>query len=648
MSTFINNFQLMGEEVEAHRLADTIFIKRNRQDKKFDQFTQDEFNQLLTEGLLVPTQGKADEPVAFVLTDLQKIKLKKIENYLKELKQYPSPCSARSLRRAINTVRLQLKDHNPPSPSTLYKWFRKDRDSGLGLAGTFAKRFQPNRGPYSSDEAVDLALSVFDDHYLKLNGASAAECYAIFTEEFARNKSRDISGFEGRCPSKATFYRWKERMIPQGDVVAARQGASAARAYTRNVMRKFNVEDMLDRVEIDALNINIGLKDEFGNVHGPVTLYVAIDVYTRMILGYYIQLSRGESASGFIHCLLHAFNPKPSKDESGLINSWPTYGAPGTIVADPSAAIQSLQLQTFVHNIKSSLVVTQAGQGWKKPFIERWFGTLRTQFLRKLPGYAGKRTDEKAATIDMKRHATMTAEEFETLLVEYIVDDYHQRPHYGLNGRTPHQVWTERLKEMPVLMPLAINNLGHIWGDIEKRVLSHKGIEANKTFYWSAELGHARDALPEGKREVDVLIDSEDIGSIVVLLPDGEPLIVPAINFDEVSGLSKAQWKARLKQAAQGHHTPLSPQPSVDGKHRSISSSERLGAVEERHGRMLKEQVKNRRPRPQARQETVNQSAEKRQQIIQGVEERRRKLENGFNPLDLNDHNDSVGGFDID
>ena len=81
-------------------------------------------------------------------------------------------------------------------------------------------------------------------------------------------------------------------------------------------------------------------------------------------------------------------------------------------------------------------------------------------------------------------------------------------------------------------MPLAINNLGHIWGDIEKRVLSHKGIEANKTFYWSAELGHARDALPEGKREVDVLIDSEDIGSIVVLLPDGEPLIVPAINFD--------------------------------------------------------------------------------------------------------------------
>lgn len=648
MTTLINLFSLLGETVEAHRVSNAIFLKHNPPNERYDQLTQDEFNKLLCDGILVPLKGRRNETVVTSLSAVQRIKLDTINCYLTELKQYSTPCSDRTLRRVISSVSSRIRDPKPPSQSTLYSWFRKDRESGLGLAGTFAKRIQPNRGPYASEAVTDLALSVFDDHYLKLNGTSAAECYSIFFEEFQQNKTDCVVGFSANCPSKATFYRWKDRMLPKPDVVAARQGGSAARAYTRNVMRQFKVEDMLDRVEIDALTINIGIKDEFGNTFGPIILYTAIDVFTRMIIGYHIQLDRGESASGFIHCLRHAFNVKPTLDESGLRNNWPAYGVPSTIVADPSAAIQSLDLQTFIYNIKSTLIITQAGQGWKKPFIERWFGTLRTQFLSKLPGYAGKRTDQKAVTIDMKRHATMSLDEFETLLLHYIVDDYHQRPHAGLHNQTPHQVWTSRLQEMPVLLPIAINKLAHIGGKTVSRTLKKEGIEVNSTFYNSNELQRARHDLPEQDRTIEVHIDTEDIGSITVLLPSGDVIVVPAINYEIVKGISKAQWDVLRKQ---GHTYSITTQSSIsseNGVRKPISSSELLIELDNKHDQMIKERAKNKHPRPQARQEVVNQSADTRQKLAQGLEERNRRIDDGFNPISAHEDSNTLGGFDID
>lgn len=427
-------------------------------------------------------------------------------------------------------------------------------------------------------------------------------------------------------------------MIPAVDAVVARQGASAGRAYRRNVMRRFGVEDILDRVEIDAVTINIGLKDELGTFYGPVTLYAAIDVYSRMIVGYHLQLGQGESASAYIHCLQHALMPKPDQEELDTLNRWPAYGVPGTIAADPSAAIQSLNFQTFVHHLKSTLIIVQAGQGWKKPFIERWFNTLRTRFLSTLPGYAGKRTDQNRASIDMKKHATLTVEEFKTMLDQYIVDEYHQRPHSGLNGQTPHHVWTARLAEMPVVIPHAIENLKYLMGETLQRVCSHEGIRIHNVFYHSGELSQIFNEIHDKKHKFTVHYDTEDVGRIVVLTPDGRTLVVPAVDFELLNGMSLSQLRSTRSVAKR--------QLKVDEDQVNISDSDLFRQVWARHTEEQAAQAKKKPKRPQARQELVNETAENKAIAMEGLEARNQSIDQGLDPFSIFD-DEIEGGFEI-
>jgi hypothetical protein len=357
-----------------------------------------------------------------------------------------------------------------------------------------------------------------------------------------------------------------------------------------------------------------------------------------MIVGFYLQLSTGESASAYIHCMQHALMPKADQDGLGTINRWPAYGVPSTIAADPSAAIQSMNFQTFVHHLKSTLVIVQAGQGWKKPFIERWFNTLRTRFLNTLPGYAGKRSDENRAKIDMRRHATLTVDEFESLLVKFIVDDYHQRPHSGLEGRTPHRVWTARLQEMPVELPLAIENLKFLMGETMQRACSHEGIRIHNVFYNSSELRITYNELHDKKQKLTVHYDSEDVGRIVVLTPEGKTLVVPAIDYEMLNGLSLAQLRT---MRASGKNLL-----DLDDDHAPVSNSELFEQVWERHAQTMSERSKSKPKRPQARQEQVNEAAHTQTQIINGLEARNSSIEQGSDPFSDFD-NDAEEGFEI-
>lgn len=642
MKSHVRKFSFMGDIVHAYTLQNnTCVLQFEDASKQVIQLTASQLEHMVSNAELIPVNGNKDERIeTLALNDFRAIKrIERNGAYLKELKQYSQPCSMSARRRTINRVAERINDPHPPSPSTLFNWYKKDRNSGLGLASTFGKRHQPNRGAYCTQEVIDLAYTIFDDHFLKLNGESVSSCFTRFRNQFNENASRGISGFSGSCPSKATFFRWKDMMIPKCVEVYARQGASAGRAFKRSVMRQFKVDDILDRVEIDAVHINIGLRDEFGNIFGPVILYVIIDVHSRMILGHHLQLGSGESASGFIHCMRHAFTPK-QHDNSVTTNKWPTFGIPCTIAADPSAAIQSLNLQTFVHHIKSSLVIVQAGQGWRKPFIERWFGTLRTRFLSHLPGYAGKRTDQNKAQIDMKRNATLSVNEFQSLLTKFIVDDYHQSPHTGLNGMTPHQVWCDRLLEMPIELPQSLASLRFLMGETLERTCDHQGIRVNNVFYNSIELNQLRMNLNDKNHKVTIHYDSEDISSIVVLAPSGEAIQVPAIDYEKIKGISLAQLKA-IRDSGR-----ISLLHSED--HELINDAELISALQQRHGQFLKDQTKRKKSKPRACQEQVNQTAKAREDIIEGLDERNRLIDSGFNPLDAGKDDNNIGVFDIE
>ena len=399
----------------------------------------------------------------------------------------------------------------------------------------------------------DLATQIIDDYYLKRNGLSVRQCYQIFVDVFGERSSNNKDDLFGeKCPSQATFYNWINQ-LPYLDVVASREGKRAATKYKRKCLKKFKLDNILDRVEIDAAHFNIGLKDDEGNYLGPALVYVAIDCYSRAILGYYIQVGGGESADGVAKCI---FSILGDKNESGIktTNRWVMFGSPLTLVSDAGPAFISKQIQGLFEFLENTTpITTESGQPWKKPFIERWFGTVRTQLLSTLPGYVGKRTDQKELSISMRKSASLTLKEFEEVFVQYIVDDYHQARHSGLDNLTPYEAWIEGARSAP---PMAIHNLDRLKefrGEHQSRMLQRTGITVNNVSYYSEELHAAALQLPSAfPHEADVYFNKEDIGQITVRLLNGETFNVPAkVDFEHLSGMRLHEYKVlRAKQKA--------------------------------------------------------------------------------------------------
>ncbi|MGQ7275359.1 hypothetical protein [Marinobacter sp. V034] len=102
-------------------------------------------------------------------------------------------------------------------------------------------------------------------------------------------------------------------------------------------------------------------------------------------------------------------------------------------------------------NAGSSIAPTFSGE--KKPFIESFNKTVRAQFASRLPGYVPKTPGNQPSDATIEQQAVLTLDQVKRKLTQWIVDDYHQNEHEGLNWQTPHQVWSENAKLFPPAIP---------------------------------------------------------------------------------------------------------------------------------------------------------------------------------------------------
>lgn len=274
-----------------------------------------------------------------------------------------------------------------------------------------------------------------------------------------RAKIRELGKSKPACypviPCVDTIYRRFNETIASMKTLKTLSKAEAKKLRYK-LGREFVSEDPLERVEMDAVYINLGLNNDASKYLGTIVMMIAIDTCTRCPLGYSIRVGKNasESADLAIECLKSVVTPKDNP-------LWPCFGVPVKLVNDATTAMKGNIFKSLALQIGANSITTRSGEGQSKPFIESFFRTLRREFLSKLPGYLGSKTrvnnSHLEATEDAELHASMTLEEFVAAFEDYITNVYMQSAHTGLKNRAPVDVWMNAIRKNPLLQTVPEN-----------------------------------------------------------------------------------------------------------------------------------------------------------------------------------------------
>jgi len=321
-----------------------------------------------------------------------------------------------------------------------------------------------------------------------------------------------------RPPANETVRRRLSAMDPIA-IAAGRHGRKAARDRHGPAKKHFEPsKELLGMVEIDHTRVDVIVVDDaYREPIGRPWLTLAIDVFSRVVAGYYLTLEAPSSLSVAL-CMAHMVSDKAHwLAEQSIQATWPG-GLPAAVHLDNAAEfhadalVRGSEEHGIVVNYRPVATPHYGGH------IERLVGTIMGE-VHLLPGTTFSNIAERG-NYDSERHAVMTVAELDLWLTRQIAVLYHGAPHKGLGGRTPLGVWEEAVANGRG--PRTAPDPGRVRLDFlpfELRQPRRDGIELFRLGYW-------HDALPalaaRGKAKLRVRYDPRDM-SRAWLRPAGEP-----------------------------------------------------------------------------------------------------------------------------
>ena len=498
---------------------------------------------------------KTPAPLKLTFTLEEQLEIERRMAYIKRLKEVSRKggCGGVKIRQAvIDEVSRKIGDLKKVSPAQLARWFKQDATHSQGIAATVITQSRQRRSNFPQ-EIIDLALQAIDQYYLIPSKPTKQFAFDCFVDDVIEQLGEDTD-----YPSYVTFSKWIDMMIPPMDLILARHGKKAAREAKRDAVSRFYVDRIHERAEADAVHLAVGIVDDNQNYLGTVTLFVVIDCHSRAITGIQAQIGRGESSASVIDCFRNAISVKNAEEYSDeVVNDWPMYGSPSYIATDGGSGYAAHETVAFCQDAESEVVIVETGKGWKKPFVESFFKTLRTNFAKTLPGYCGKYTDQRQLDKTVQEQACLTLAQFESALVHWIVDEYHQSPHRGLDGKTPYDVWKESAEHFPPMLPANYERIQYTKGQTEVRIIQgeqgNKGVVINNVEYNDIE-GHLKAIASRLKQmgedpQVVCEYSPNDISTINVVDPFTDEIFVAYAKDKRVhEQMSLAEFQAKYSK----------------------------------------------------------------------------------------------------
>ncbi|MBA5607379.1 transposase family protein [Duganella sp. FT3S] len=509
--------------------------------------------------------------------------------YVVALDGCPVTSVRQRLQPQINKIAAMIGDPKPPSPMTLYRWLKSYRTSPSG-AQLVSMRHRSGRP--KSNAADDLLEESISTLYLNQQQHSVSDVYNDVRSRVEKaNKASDRSSHI-RCPSRATVYRRLEGLEKE-IVDRARLGKNAAERKYRPVLGTVKVGKILERIEVDHTPLDLLIIDEETNLPlGRPWLTVAIDKYSRAILGFYVAFHEPSSFT-ILQCIKRAILPKDGwlSNYPDIQAKWPCHGIPELIATDNGMDLHSAAFSDICFELGIQLLFCPAKKPEYKGSVERFFRTISEGLIHRLPGTVfsnvkqrGDYPSEELAAIDLKT--------LMHLLTKWVVEIYHCSKHRKL-GMTPLDKWYESAPDCCIELPAYPEQLDVLVGIPTERTLFRYGLEVDNLMYNSEELQTIFLRLgSDARSKIKLKYYEDDVSYIHAFHPPTETYIrVPAVDWDYAQGLNR--------------HVHTLIQAAVREQHGSRVNISRLLEVKDEIQKTVSDAIKNKKMRERKRGATL-------------------------------------------
>lgn len=338
--------------------------------------------------------------------------------------------NVKEISKQIAQIALELNDPHPPSAITLYRWYvrlKKGSNSPVDLVDRFKQRGRRLSWTKVVKDTVDQAIKEVYFNQQVYPRMAVVELVETRLRQLAKQTDQLI-----KIPSQSSIYRYLGKLEAY-TVVASRLGKPEADLRFRSVKGKQVSTRLLERWEIDHTPLDILVICEKTYLPlGRPWLTIAIDKYSRMIVGFYMSF-REPSAYAVLQCMKQAILPK---DEilaayPDIKTPWPARGIPETIVCDNGMDLHANALMNFCQELGIQVQFCPAKTPQYKGSVERVFRTIEEGLIHQLPGTVFANIEARG-DYPSETKATLTLSDLQHLLIKWIVDIYHLRHHRGL------------------------------------------------------------------------------------------------------------------------------------------------------------------------------------------------------------------------
>jgi putative transposase len=455
-----------------------------------------------------------------------------------------------SIFRTREDVEKQAKESGV-NAGTLYRWLKLFQQAGhvSALIPNKRGRLKGTREMEIRQEAV--IQSAIEDIYLTKQRHKASD---VVEEVMRRCRLAGIK------PPHGNTVRNRLHDLSPEQVLRKRGSPDEARNRYSPILSVFpGGAQPLAVVQIDHTPADIILVDE---VHrkpiGRPTLTLAIDVFSRMIVGLYLSFEKPNAVAVGMCLSMAICSKREYLAERSVDGEWPVWGVMSTVHCDNGKEFRGSVLQRACEEYAIDLQWRPALLPHFGGHIERLMGTMANE-VRKLPGATFSNTRQRKG-YNSEKEAALTLKEFEQHLLDFIVNVYHQRPHSEL-GMSPLRKWSQGVVGTPEqpgtgTMPLPSDPL-KVKLDFMPyflRSVQQYGIQIDNVSYYDPVLDpYINAADPENskaKREFVVRRDPNNIAKVYFLDPsDGSysPIPYRNIGLPAMSAWELREIQARLK-----------------------------------------------------------------------------------------------------
>lgn len=334
-----------------------------------------------------------------------------------------------------------------PSTRTFRRLMQLHDPATVTMGQLISLRGRVPRAPRLDMEVTKILEEQCDQHYNQRGTRICDTLAAVFAEVYAQNIERKNMGLPSLAPpSRETVRRMIGKMCTReryerkwGKQAAERNWDGAGSSLTPTTIGELGLMDDTTLDTIVCFDMINGLPA------GRPNICVLIDVVTRCVVGWVISFE-GPTAFTALSTVRHANSLKDIPPS--LLEKYPILRrincAFSEILTDNGTNYVSRAFLDGMADIGTSVRLARVKRGRDKAYVERFFYTLKTMLLEKLPGFTANPDLLRAFGYDPEKEAVLTISELNEV-VEKAINLYHITLHTGI-GMPPALKWKRLLE----------------------------------------------------------------------------------------------------------------------------------------------------------------------------------------------------------